>query len=264
MLYRGKRYQHFLLPALLALGLCAAWTASAPQRAVRMTLTIYDDGRSCPGGCDAHVVMDPANNGTPNAYLPTSPAGAFRRCVVGQECKICFDADPQSCMTVMYRGNGPHRDRFDFTPAFYEQNCSRPGIPRALAAQCASLRAQARRLEGRLNCFQTPEHPRCAGVMAQARQRQAQDKPIYEACLSQTEARFNRGRPVAERRSNDCAYEQRGTGGPNSRGRRWRRLLPGACREGTFVGRDGLDCCSGSLFHDGPLDVECRNFYPLP
>jgi hypothetical protein len=39
-------------------------------------------------------------------------------------------------------------------------------------------------------------------------------------------------------------------------------LLPAACRDGTFVGRDGLDCCSGSVLHDGPLGTECRDFYP--
>ncbi|HEX8149851.1 MAG TPA: hypothetical protein VF591_21905 [Pyrinomonadaceae bacterium] len=229
-----------------------------------MKLTMYDDGRSCPGGCDAHVVLHTTNNGTPNAYLPESGAGTHKRCVPNQECKICFDADPQSCMLAMYRGDGPHPNTFDFTPAFYEQNCPRPGIPRALATQCAALRGQARALEGRLNCFRTPEHRKCADLMAQAKRRQAQDRPVYETCVQQGEAKFNEGRPVAQQRSNDCAYEQRGTGGPNRAGKRWKKLLPGACREGTLVGRDGLDCCSGSLFHDGPLDVECRNFYPRP
>jgi hypothetical protein len=165
-------------------------------------------------------------------------------------------------MIAMYRGNGPHQNTFDFTPAFYEQNCSNPDIPRALTMQCASLRTQARKLEGRLNCFQAPEHPKCINIMAQGKQRQAQDMPLYEVCRQQGETRFNRSRPIAAQRSNDCAYEQKGTGGPNSAGKRWRKLLPAACRENTFVGQDGLDCCSGNLFHDGPLDVECRNFYP--
>lgn len=264
MSHERRRLLLYLPFAFVILVWCAVWTVSAPQTAVRMRLTMYDDGRSCPAGCDAHVVLHPTNNGTPNAYLPASEAGTFKRCVPNQECKICFDASPQSCMLAMYRGGGPHRDTFDFTPAFYEQNCSKPGIPSALATQCASLHVQARRLEGRLNCFLTPEHAKCVNLVAQAKQRQAQDRPLYEACRTQGEAKFNSNRPVAQQRSNDCAYEQRGTGGPNSAGKRWRKLLPGACREGTYVGRDGLDCCSGSLFHDGPLGVECRNFYPLP
>jgi len=259
-MFPGNGYScHFLIVAVLLLGLS---TTSAAQTVINMKLTMYDDGRSCPADCDAHVVFHPQNNGTPNAHLPASEDSAHKKCVPDQECEICFDADSQSCMTVMYRGAGPHRNTFDFTPAFYEQNCSKSDIPGALAAQCASLLVQARRLEGRINCFAEPDQARCRDIIEQAKQRRAQDIPFYEACRQQGEAQFNLSRPAADQRSLNCAYEMIGTGGPNSQGKRWRKLLPGACRDNTFVGRDGLDCCSGSLFHDGPLGVECRNFYP--
>src|SRR5687767_14716582 len=41
----------------------------------------------------------------------------------------------------------------------------------------------------------------------------------------------------------------------------WKKLLPGVCRPGTFVGRNGLDCCSRNLSADGPLGAECIRFY---
>ena len=40
--------------------------------AIAMRLTMYDDGRSCPANCDAHVVFHSDDNGTPNAHLPGS------------------------------------------------------------------------------------------------------------------------------------------------------------------------------------------------
>jgi hypothetical protein len=137
-------------------------------------------------------------------------------------------------------------------------------IPEPLADQCASLNKQAKKLEGRINCFQKPEHPACKNLVEQAKQQQAQELPLYEACRQQGEPRFNRKRPIAEQRSLDCAYEKQWTGGPNKKGKTWKKLLPAACRENTFVGRDGLDCCTGTVFHDGPLDIECNIFYQVP
>jgi hypothetical protein len=118
----------------------------------------------------------------------------------------------------------PYRKTFDFTPAFYEQQCPQSS-------------------------------------MSIAKERQAADRPLYEQCKNVGETQFNRGRPIAHQRSIGCAYEKRGTGGPNSKGKTWKRLLPGACRDNTFVGRDGLDCCNGNPISDGPLDIECRGFY---
>jgi hypothetical protein len=228
-----------------------------------MRLTIYDDGRSCPGGCDAHVVFHPEVNGTANAHLPSSMGRPYERCRSGQPCRICFDAGPNSCIVVLYRGGGPHRDAFDFTPAFYEEWCSKPDLPARLDDQCGALAIEARRLEGRLNCIRHPEETRCRTVIDAARRAQAADQPSYDECRRVGEAAFNRDRPAAQQRSNDCAYEKVGTG-RNSRGDTWRKLLPGACRDGTFVGRDGLDCCSGKLLSDGPLGIECKHFYLAP
>src|SRR5947209_10477168 len=87
--------------------------------AVNMTPTVYDDGKSCPNGCDAHVVFHPRHNGTANAFDPSSSRAAPRECVVGQQCRICFSASDASCMLATYRGAGPPPGRFDFTPAFY-------------------------------------------------------------------------------------------------------------------------------------------------
>lgn len=253
------RLELSFLTVLLVLGIL-----SLPAQAATVRATIYDDGLSCPANCDAHVVFAPSLNGTANAHTPASADGPFKKCISGNECRICFDSTPASCMLAMYRGNGPHANTFDFTPAFYEANCSKPDIPAALAEQCRSLARSARGLDGRVNCVRTPEHARCVEVIRVAREKQERDRPIYQECVRLGEAAFNRGRPVTEQRSEACAYEKKGTGGPNSRGKTWRRLLPGACRDGTFVGRDGTDCCTGNPLADGPLGVECKAFYPQP
>ncbi|MEW6267251.1 MAG: hypothetical protein AB1641_29610 [Thermodesulfobacteriota bacterium] len=246
------------------LGIICMPTSSNGQAAVTMKLTMYDDGRACPNDCDAHVVFHSNNNGTPNAYLPSSTPGTYKKCEPNQECKICFDANLENCMVVMYRGNGPHVNIFDFTPAFYEKYCSRPDIPKPLASQCKSLSAQANNLGGLINCIREPNHPKCVEVMRHARKRKKQDELLYQLCKKQGESVFNKNRSESEQRCNDCAYEKKGTGGPNSQGVTWKKLLPGACRESTYVGRDGLDCCSGNLFRDGFLGIECIGFYKKP
>lgn len=224
-------------------------------------LTIYDDGRSCPANCDAHVVFHRSLNGTTFAHDPSRSSAPFKKCTVDTPCQICFDNHSTSCMTVMYRGNGPHANTFDFTPKFYEDNCPNPAIPAQLKLQCDSLKAAAKALEGRTNCIVNPGNPKCVALMKTANSLQAADQTIYDQCIKDGETNFNKNRPIAQQRSNDCAYEKKGTGGPNRRGATWKRLLPGACRTGTFVGRDGLDCCNGHPFTDGPLDIECKGFY---
>jgi len=224
-------------------------------------LTIYDDGRSCPANCDAHVVFHRSLNGTTFAHDPSRSSAPFKKCAVDTPCQICFDNYSTSCMTVMYRGNGPHANTFDFTPKFYEDNCPNLAIPDQLKQQCKSLKAAANALEGRTNCITDPSNPKCVALMKTANSLQAADQPLYDLCIRDGETAFNRGRPIAQQRSNDCAYEKKGTGGPNRRGATWKRLLPGACRTGTFVGRDGLDCCNGHPFTDGPLGIECKGFY---
>jgi hypothetical protein len=246
--------------ALIVLFLLPAPSTSAAG----VNLTIYDDGFSCPAECDAHVVFDSAMNGTNYAHSPNSSLGRFDKCDPNSECRICFDENSKECMNVMYRGGGPHSNTFDFTPAFYEKYCPQSSIPLALADKCKSLNAQATALDGRVNCIRNPDHTKCVDLIKAAKERHAADRPIYEQCKRVGNVRFNTGRPLEQQRSLACAYEKRGTGGPNRKGKTWKRLLPGVCRDNTFVGRDGLDCCNGKPISDGPLNIECSNFYPKP
>jgi hypothetical protein len=204
-------------------------------------------------------------NGTKNAHAPNSAPGHFQKCTLNTECRICFDGGGQQCMNVMYRGAGPPANTFDFTPAFYQEHCGQPSTPPLLTAKCNALKTAAGPLDGRVSCIQNPEHPKCVEIIRVARKAQADDRPLYEKCKQLGEAQFNSGRPIKQQRAEDCAYEKRGTGGPNTAGVTWRRLLPGACRDNTFVGRDGLDCCSGVAMTDGAFGkFECKGFYALP
>src|SRR4051794_25776466 len=136
---------------------------AAPAHARDIKLTIYDDGLSCPANCDAHVVLNPSDKGTRFAFRPASSRSAPQACVAGEQCSICFGEADASCMTATYRGGGPAVGRFDFTPAFYDANCSRSDIPTALRAQCASLdRAViSGGYQTRINCFSDPGNAKC-------------------------------------------------------------------------------------------------------
>ena len=238
----------------------------APQLAVANTirLTVYDDGLACPAGCDAHVVFHPSLNGTEFAHAPSTPSAPFAPCTRGQTCRLCLESGGRQCLEATYRGTGPGRDTFDFTPRFYETACA--GMPEQplLAQKCETLRAAARRLDGRVNCIAQPSAPLCVTMMKSATRARTEDRVEYERCLELGESRYNAEQPPQRQRALRCAYEREGTGGPNSNGLTWRRLLPGACRDGTFVGRDGLDCCRGIALADGPLGRECRGYYPQP
>lgn len=247
---------------LVGLTLTAATglTAPPPPPAVDMTPTVYDDGRSCPNDCDAHVVFHPSHNGTRNAFDPSSTRSAPTKCVAGRPCTICFSEAASSCMTATYRGAGPPKKRFDFTPAFYEENCERPSLPPPVATQCRNARLAMPALESKVNCVATPEHEKCRALMQEAARRKAADDLLYEECLREGEVRFNSDKPSRLQRSLGCAYERFGTG-RNSAGVTWRRLLDGACRPGTYAGRDGLDCCTGSLYEAALLGRECALFF---
>lgn len=248
---------------LLACFLQLVVTSSGAARQARsMVATVYDDGKSCPGGCDAHVVFHRIHNGTRNAFDPASDRSAPRRCTVGQPCKICFSEDASSCMLATYRGGGPPVGRFDFTPAFFEENCPKPDLPSALALKCRSAQDAMPSLENRVNCVANPTHERCRALMDAAAKRKAADDELYAECQRLGEAAFNRryrNQPRMQRSLN-CSYERFGTG-RNSRGITWRRLLDGACRPGTYAGRDGLDCCTGSLYEAALLGRECAHFF---
>lgn len=251
----------FVLLTVCISGAAMASSTVVPP-AVNMTPTVYDDGKSCPNNCDAHVVFHPRHNGTANAYDPSSSRAAPARCVVGRPCRICFSASEASCMLATYRGAGPPPGRFDFTPAFYEENCPKADLPEAFTKQCLSARPAVQVLSQKINCVMTPEDPKCTTVIGAASRRKAADDTLYSECQTLGEAAFNRrhqGEPRLQR-SNGCSYERFGTG-RNSRGVTWRRLLDGACRPGTYAGRDGLDCCSGSLYAAALLGRECRQFF---
>ena len=193
--------------ALAALALLL-FPAAGRAQGTTMIATIYDDGLSCPGGCDAHVVFASRHNGTANPFAPGSSRTAPLRCTVGQPCTICFAAGGTDCLTVRYRGGGPRPGRFDFTPAFFDEQCGQPMLP------------------------------------APAFNREYAAAPAMQ-------------------RSLNCAYERRGTG-RNSKGDTWRPLLDRACGPGTYAGRDGLDCCTGSLMAAAMLGRECRHFFVDP
>ena len=227
-------------------------------------LTVYDDGISCPGDCDAHVVFHSTLNGTEFAHSPKSAAAPYAKCTTGSECTICFASGNGQCMKVMYRGSGPTPSTFDLTPKFYEENCPSSSKYAFLRDKCSELRKAAANLIGWTNCIRNPDDENCKIMIIEAQERQSTDRKLYEQCRAEGESKYNAGRPNADRRSEGCAYEFKGTGGPNSKGNTWRKLLPGVCRAGTFVGRDGLDCCNGNPSSDGPLGIECKIFYLKP
>lgn len=250
------------LTLLMVLSICLPLASSSAPQVRNMRPTIYDDGKSCPGNCDAHVVFHKTTNGTGNAFDPASSRSSPRPCEVGKACRICFSAAENSCMTATYRGGGPARGRFDFTPAYFDENCSKTPLPPTFREMCGQAAPAIERLKRLLNCVATPDDPKCATAIATARARQASDEVFYDECKQLGEAAFNRkhaNQPNLQR-SNDCAYEKIGTG-RNSQGETWTKLLPGACRTGTFVGRDGTDCCNGSLYEAALLVTECRQFF---
>jgi hypothetical protein len=225
------------------------------------TLTIYDDGKACPGNCDAHVVFYQTENGTRYAYLPTSSRTAPKACIKDQPCTICFSDADNSCMTALYRGGGPKPGRFDFTPAFYQQNCPRSDIPDALRSACKEMGSAASSLgyDKRTNCIAKPDDPKCVSLIDAAKKAQKEDGPKRDACIAQGEDTYNAKQTDAkEERALDCNYSKLNLGG----GGRWRKLLPAACRAGTYVDPNGLDCCTADIRFDAVNHPECWSFFP--
>lgn len=265
---------------LLAVAACAATPdddAGAPRAlaseegraptdlsAAAMTATIYDDGIACPGDCDAHVVFHESHNGTANAYAPPlASRAAPQKCVNGETCVICFGAPGDSCMLARYRGSGPPRGRFDLTPAFYDEHCGETGIPPTLKSACDSLSAAARSrgYDVMTNCIAEPQAPACAAMMAAAEAERVRDAAERATCLAMGQAAYNAQQADQSlHRTNACNYylNRRRS---NSAGETWFKLAPGSCRPATYVGRDGLDCCSASLFAAAALHPECRSYY---
>jgi len=249
------RYLRHLISVILLAGVQSAFAAD-------VRLTIYDDGLSCPANCDAHVVFHHTLNGTEFAHDPKSTQGSFTKCTPGVVCRLCLQSGGRQCLEAIYRGGGPSPMTFDFTPAFYSQACEGNPSQPSLAAKCKALKKAAAELAGRTNCIATPNVKECAALIEAATNARRADRVNYDQCIKEGQATYNAARPKREQRTLRCAYERFGKGGPNSKGTTWKKLLPGACRDGTLVGRDGLDCCSGNTFADGPLGRECAAFYP--
>jgi hypothetical protein len=245
------------------IGLSVACGALVAAETTDMTATIYDDGIACPGACDAHVVFAPVHNGTRNAFAPPmSNRDNPAKCTAGQQCIICFNSADGSCIAATYRGAGPPAGRFDFTPAFFSENCSKPDLPEPLAQQCRTMRAQVDRYRSRLNCFDHGDAEPCRSLLAEAERAKRADAIERNACLAEGEARYNaRQTDPSCQRSLGCNYERHGTG-RNSSGQTWRKLLPAACRDGTYVGPFGTDCCYGDLYAAASFNPECRAFFP--
>src|SRR6185312_2248714 len=222
----GSYLRFFIRPVLAPAYILVFFTIAVlgsnsfvPPPARNMKPTIYDDGKSCPNNCDAHVVFHKSHNGTKNAFDPTSSRTSPTACVVGKSCMLCFSAADNSCMTATYRGGGPARGRFDFTPAYFDENCPKPNLPAAFGAMCREAAPGINRLNRLVNCVANPDDPKCATVITAARTRQSNDEVFYNECKQLGEAAFNRkyrDQP-ARQRSNDCAYEKVGTG-RNSQG----------------------------------------------
>lgn len=258
----------FFIACLLAIAAALSSAANA-QEAKRVAATMYNDGRACPGGCDAHVVFPPSLNGTANAFLPplaNRGTAQDHACVNGQPCMICFDETDTSCIAVMYRGSGPPDGKFDFTPAFFNAWCPKSTMPAALVSECARIGEAERSYASRINCFATPDADACADIMTAAAAAQAEDTLEYRLCTDIGVAAYNQQQPDASRHRSTragCGYSEN-TRKENSRGVRWQVLLPGACAAGSFVGRDGLDCCSSTLAVAAYLHPECTPYYPKP
>lgn len=241
----------------------AASTPDDPG-ALSMTATIYDDGLACPGECDAHVVFAKTLNGAGNAFAPPASSRLTpQTCRRGDRCVICFGVKGDTCMEAVYRGGGPPKGRFDFTPAFYEANCGEADLPAALAAECGRLQTaiSAGGYDRRLNCLAQPEADRCRALTAAAEGKRARDAVERERCLALGEPAYNaQQRDESLHRTLGCNYylNQKGS---NARGQIWFKLAPGACRPRTYVGRDGLDCCSSNLFAAAAFHPECRKYF---
>jgi hypothetical protein len=229
-----------------------------------LTPTAYDDGRACPAECDAHVVVNPRHNGSPLLRQPASTRAAPKPCIIGSQCLVCFSDNANDCIEARYRGAGPPPGRADFTPAFYAEVCGDSLLPRGLRSTCRTASRAVAELGKRRNCFRESGVSECYDHMAAAQSRKAVDDSLFQECRSKGEPAFNREHRTTPKLqlALGCAYERFGTGRNRAGTVTWRRLLDGACRDGSFAGRDGLDCCSDDLWAAALFGRECARFFP--
>ncbi len=266
--------RHLCAFALFACLLACRGAAPGPD-AIRappaevMTVTAYGDGLSCPGGCDAHVVFARRHDGTRNAFAPgptllawrdsaaAHPCGGGPGPSAGRPCVICFDDADASCLLTLHRGSGPPAGRFDVNATFLAETCPLVALPSAIQDLCAGYRQAVMTLAARHSCIADESQGACRNLMQAARAAWTEDRPRYEACLAAGgDAPYNAGMSDSSlHRAHDCAYFA------NRRNAAGLRLAPGACPAGSFVGRDGFDCCGGDPARDAIDPRECGLFY---
>jgi len=228
-------------------------------------ITVYGDGLSCPNNCDSHVVFQNNLNGTIYAHDPSTRIQPFKTCEKDHNCEICFTKSAKECMTVMYRGEGPEDGRFDVTPNFIEQYCSKDSLgsmPEALATMCKQISLDANEFLGRTNCILHPNEPVCSEIIEKAEATKRDDQKKYDECKKLGgDKKFNeaKGRAKAEKRTHDCTYAE---STPERKKKLGLRLLPAACPTNSYVGRDATDCCTGKPLADRAFGkYECSSFY---
>ncbi len=216
------------------IGNATAVRARDLERQEELHATCYDDGDSCPGDCDAHVVANNATNGSARFHAPGSQAGDWRSCRNGQDCEVCFGDDPADCITVTYRGTGPDEGRADFTATFWEQLCGEDDLPATLDDECDRIEGASDQLRA-VSCLEEPDAQGCEDLVPTAEERAAAEQAVQD-CLA--------------RRNNTwrCYYQ-----GPNG------TMSAGACDSGA-VNASGWDCCTGDEFHDACV-TGCGGYY---
>jgi len=171
--------------------------------------TVYDDGKSCPGGCkEPHVVFDLRDNGIARAHAPDSKSGEFKPCVKGRRCRICFKIgnDPKDCMEETFHGGGPARGRFDFSVAFFRKRCGE-AHPKPVADMCAYINRQHGNYKNRFNCFTHAEDPRCKKVIDDAKRAKLEDLADHTKC----KAVHARAKPLPKECPQVLADQKKGT-----------------------------------------------------
>lgn len=222
-------------------------------------VTVYDDGLACPKNCDAHVVFSAVHNGTKHAFLPTSNYENPKKCVLDDVCTICFSSDEKSCIDSMYRGNGPHKKRFDFTLNFFKKVCSDNDLPKQIHKKCIELKRNSVFLSNKLNCFLNKASIYCQEIMMKAKNRKALDVPLYEECKLIGANKFNKKHNSEMHRTSDCAYSKKSR--ILSNGSKYKPLLDGACKNDEYVGKYGLDCCSKDTMKSAIDIAECGIYF---
>jgi hypothetical protein len=222
-------------------------------------VTVYDDGLACPGNCDAHVVFSPDHNGTHHAFLPSSTNKNPKKCIINEMCTICFSNDKKSCLKTIYRGNGPHKNRFDFTPDFFKKVCSDNNLPNPIRAKCVEITRNSEFLTSKLNCFLNKTSNLCKYIMKKSMNRKALDVPLYKKCKLIGSKEFNKIYSNEMHRTSDCAYSKQSRSLSN--GNKYKPLLDGACREDEYVGKYGFDCCSKDTMKSAIDITECGIYF---